>query len=93
MESKTVDVVAVSQAAHWFDFPAFCLEADRVLRPGGHVVIVSSIRKTLHHDDPVMETKINECNDKYVSADLCRQTYKEIMNNTISKTNENQIQI
>ncbi|XP_030855841.1 putative methyltransferase DDB_G0268948 [Strongylocentrotus purpuratus] len=82
LESKTVDVVAVSQAAHWFDFSAFCLEADRVLRPGGHVVIVSTIRKTLHHDDPVMETKINECNDRYMSI---LDTYRLVSHDDLDK--------
>ncbi|XP_041461054.1 putative methyltransferase DDB_G0268948 isoform X2 [Lytechinus variegatus] len=68
LESNTVDLVTVSQAAHWLDFPAFCDEADRVLRPGGYIVVVSSIRKTLHHDDPILEAKINDCNDRYMSV-------------------------
>lgn len=32
---RTVDLVAVAQALHWFDLPAFSREARRVLRPGG----------------------------------------------------------
>lgn len=31
----SVDVVAIAQAMHWFDVPAFFAECDRVLRPGG----------------------------------------------------------
>ena len=31
------DLVAVAQALHWFDLPAFYAEARRVLRPGGLV--------------------------------------------------------
>lgn len=31
----SVDLVAVAQALHWFDLPAFFAECDRVLRPGG----------------------------------------------------------
>lgn len=31
----SVDLVAVAQALHWFDVPAFFAECDRVLRPGG----------------------------------------------------------
>ncbi|GAB1594535.1 class I SAM-dependent methyltransferase [Lysobacter claricitrinus] len=31
----SVDLVAVAQAMHWFDVPAFFAECDRVLRPGG----------------------------------------------------------
>jgi SAM-dependent methyltransferase len=32
---RSVDLVAVAQAMHWFDVPAFFAECDRVLRPGG----------------------------------------------------------
>jgi SAM-dependent methyltransferase len=31
----SVDLIAVGQALHWFDFSAFYAEAARVLRPGG----------------------------------------------------------
>ena len=31
----SVDLVAVAQALHWFDLPAFFAESDRVLRTGG----------------------------------------------------------
>ncbi|GAB6195826.1 class I SAM-dependent methyltransferase [Lysobacter xanthus] len=31
----SVDLVAVAQAMHWFDVPAFFAECERVLRPGG----------------------------------------------------------
>lgn len=33
--SASVDLVAVAQAAHWFDFERFHAEVRRVLRPGG----------------------------------------------------------
>ena len=32
---RSVDLVAVAQAMHWFDVPAFFAECGRVLRPGG----------------------------------------------------------
>jgi len=32
---KTVDLVTVAQAVHWFDRPKFYAEVKRVLRPGG----------------------------------------------------------
>lgn len=32
---RSVDLVAVAQAMHWFDVPRFFAECDRVLRPGG----------------------------------------------------------
>ncbi len=37
----SVDLVAVAQAAHWFDWPRFTAEAARVLRPGGVLAIWS----------------------------------------------------
>jgi SAM-dependent methyltransferase len=35
LPSGSVDLVTVAQALHWFDFPRFYAEAERVLRPGG----------------------------------------------------------
>ena len=35
LPAASVDLVAVAQALHWFDRPAFYAEADRALRPGG----------------------------------------------------------
>ncbi len=35
LEDKSVDMVCVAQALHWFDHPRFFAEAKRVLRPGG----------------------------------------------------------
>jgi SAM-dependent methyltransferase len=34
LRDGSVDLVAVAQALHWFDLPAFCAEAARVARPG-----------------------------------------------------------
>ena len=33
--AQSADLLVAAQAAHWFDWPAFCTEARRVLRPGG----------------------------------------------------------
>jgi SAM-dependent methyltransferase len=35
LPEHSVDLVAVAQAAHWFDLPRFYAEVRRVLRPGG----------------------------------------------------------
>ncbi|MEZ4316955.1 MAG: class I SAM-dependent methyltransferase [Myxococcota bacterium] len=38
LPADSVGLVTVAQALHWFDFPAFFAEADRVLVPGGLLV-------------------------------------------------------
>ncbi len=35
LPNQAADLVAVAQAAHWFDLPAFYAEVHRVLKPGG----------------------------------------------------------
>jgi SAM-dependent methyltransferase len=35
LPDRSVDLVTVAQAAHWFDLPRFYAEVARVLRPGG----------------------------------------------------------
>lgn len=37
----SVDLLTAAQAAHWFDLPAFFAEAERVLRPGGVVALIT----------------------------------------------------
>lgn len=39
LADASVDCVTVAQAAHWFDLPKFYKEAERVLRPGGLLVL------------------------------------------------------
>ncbi|HEY0782529.1 MAG TPA: class I SAM-dependent methyltransferase [Thermoanaerobaculia bacterium] len=39
LAAASVDLVAVAQAVHWFDFDRFYAEARRVLAPGGAVVV------------------------------------------------------
>jgi ubiquinone/menaquinone biosynthesis C-methylase UbiE len=35
LDARSVDLVSVAQAAHWFELPRFFAEARRVLKPGG----------------------------------------------------------
>ncbi|MGV8991841.1 MAG: class I SAM-dependent methyltransferase [Thiobacillus sp.] len=39
LADRSVDLVAVAQAAHWFDLPRFYAEAARVLKPGGAIAL------------------------------------------------------
>lgn len=39
LDSASVDLITVAQALHWFDIPAFFVEARRVLRPGGVLAV------------------------------------------------------
>lgn len=41
LPDRSVDLITVAQAAHWFDLPAFYREAARVARPGGLVALIS----------------------------------------------------
>jgi len=41
LESGSMDLVTVAQAAHWFDLPRFWEEARRILKPGGVLAIWS----------------------------------------------------
>jgi SAM-dependent methyltransferase len=41
LATRSVDLVTVAQALHWFDRARFFAEVDRVLRPGGHLAVWS----------------------------------------------------
>lgn len=39
LEARSVDLVTVAQAVHWFERPAFYAEVRRVLKPGGALAV------------------------------------------------------
>ncbi|KIW45103.1 hypothetical protein, variant [Exophiala oligosperma] len=36
---NTVDLITAGTSAHWFDFPDFYVEASKILRPGGSIIM------------------------------------------------------
>jgi SAM-dependent methyltransferase len=53
LEDKSVDIITAGQAFHWFDLEPTRTEFVRILKPGGHVVLIWNDRKTV--DDPFGE--------------------------------------
>jgi SAM-dependent methyltransferase len=41
LPDKSVDLIVAAQAAHWFDWPRFVAEAQRIAKPGALVALVS----------------------------------------------------
>jgi SAM-dependent methyltransferase len=53
LPDQSATLVVAAQAAHWFDWPKFIAEVERVAVPGALVALVSY--GILHVDDPVVE--------------------------------------
>lgn len=66
LETGSADLVAVAQALHWFDFPAFFEEAKRVLRPGGIIAVwaynLLSILPDI--DGPILAARTRHCRSR-----------------------------
>uniref|UniRef100_UPI0037E70310 putative methyltransferase DDB_G0268948 n=1 Tax=Semicossyphus pulcher TaxID=241346 RepID=UPI0037E70310 len=63
--SGEVDLVTAMTAAHWFDRQKFLLEADRVLRPGGCLALLSYTMD--------MELEYGDVSDTL--SDICKEFY------------------
>lgn len=50
LENKSVDVIVCAQAFHWFNNEAFKKECQRILKPGGFVVLMWNDRRTSSTD-------------------------------------------
>ena len=59
VDDESVDLVTVSQAAHWLNFPAFCKEVDRVLTPHGCLAVYARNHLRLLHDDDGIANRLN----------------------------------
>lgn len=40
LEPHSIDCISAAQAFHWFDRPLFKAECKRILKPGGHVILL-----------------------------------------------------
>ncbi|XP_055062099.2 putative methyltransferase DDB_G0268948 [Misgurnus anguillicaudatus] len=86
-EDESADLVTSMTAAHWFDHPRFLKEADRILRPGGCLALISyTMDFELEYED--RSPKLNEiCQEFYAVlhpfrkayiGSSCLQVYKKI---------------
>lgn len=69
--SGEVDLVMAMTAAHWFDWQKFLVEADRVLRPGGCLALLSyTLDMELEYGD-VTKTLNDICKEACPHFDPC----------------------
>ena len=54
--SKTIDLIMVAQALHWFDLDRFYAEARRVLKPDG---VLTASAYNLLHIEPAIDDVVN----------------------------------
>jgi SAM-dependent methyltransferase len=66
LPDRSVDLVTVAQALHWFDHDAFYAEVRRVLRPGG--AIVAWGYQDCYVDDPAIDAVIQQLNRDVVGS-------------------------
>ncbi|KAI7810583.1 putative methyltransferase DDB_G0268948 [Triplophysa rosa] len=74
-EDESADLVTSFSAAHWFDHPRFLREADRILRPGGCLALLSyTMDFELEYGDKT--PKLNEiCHELYTALHPYRKAY------------------
>ena len=65
LPDKSVDFVTAAQAAHWFDRQAFASECQRILKPGGKLLMVWNARDYQHE----IVIKDYEIRNKYAVGD------------------------
>ncbi|XP_018979470.1 putative methyltransferase DDB_G0268948 [Cyprinus carpio] len=74
-EDGVADLVTSMAAAHWFDHPRFLREADRILRPGGCLALLSyTMDFELEYGEST--SKLNEiCQEFYAALHPFRKAY------------------
>nr|XP_040033723.1 putative methyltransferase DDB_G0268948 [Gasterosteus aculeatus aculeatus] len=74
--SGEVDLLTAMTAAHWFDHKKFLLEADRVLRPGGCLALLSyTMAMELEYGDVSRATLNGICDEFYAALHPFRDPY------------------
>ncbi|KAL2816470.1 S-adenosyl-L-methionine-dependent methyltransferase [Aspergillus granulosus] len=66
---RSVDLIVVATAAHWFDMPSFWAAAARVLKPNGTVAIWASGHMSVHPDMPnaaAIQEELDKIEAQYV---------------------------
>ena len=61
LAGASMSLVAVAQALHWFELPAFLIEVERVLRPGGVFAVWSYARPRL--EAQALQSAIDDLHD------------------------------
>lgn len=74
LEDHSIDLVVAGQAFHWFDRAAFKKECQRILKPGGHVVLIWNDRQT----DSTDFLKAYEDLLKYFGTDYKEVNHKNV---------------
>jgi ubiquinone/menaquinone biosynthesis C-methylase UbiE len=69
LEDHSIDVIIVGQAFHWFDKELAKKEFKRILKPGGHVVLIWNDRRTT-------STEFLRSYEDFLQ--LCGTDYKEV---------------
>jgi SAM-dependent methyltransferase len=72
LPDAAADLLTAAQAAHWFDWPAFCRECARVLKPGGVLAIWSyGYSRVLPAVDRVVEAFSRDLLGPYWPRERC----------------------
>lgn len=75
LPDNSLDLITCSQCFHWFDIESFYVEANRLLKPGGVLALITYIRPIIVHNDDEIKSLIrssftNPPLNKYVDEKL-----------------------
>ncbi|XP_072039727.1 putative methyltransferase DDB_G0268948 [Amphiura filiformis] len=70
LPNSCVDLITCAQSAHWFNYPIFCKEADRVLTPQGCLALYGYGCPIISVPDKEIEDKLNAEQNQLYSGTL-----------------------